>query len=160
LPALNAADYLQGSNSLGVALSALMRIPQEQKARLKAEALRKLVQSGENDWRRFLLCDTVQAYLPLPEPQLAEFDRLLTTEDFKMVMPTVKTWYDQGLEEGLEKGIRQERLRLLRLLLENRFGPLSEGSIRRLEALSGEQLDELGLALMQAASLQELGLEE
>lgn len=168
LPALNAADYLQSSNWLGVALSALMRIPEEQKARLKAEALRRLVQSGENDWRRFLLCETVQAYLPLQPPQVQEFDHLLTTEEFHMVMPTMKTWYDQGLEAGLAQGLerglaqgsRKGQVRSVRLQLEKRFGLLKEEAVQRLEALSADQLDQLAITLLQAASLHDLGLEE
>jgi hypothetical protein len=55
-----------------VALSALMRIAPERRAWLKAEALRRLVNCGESDQRRFLLCECVQAYLPLEGPQLEE----------------------------------------------------------------------------------------
>jgi hypothetical protein len=41
LPGLDAIEYLQGDSWLGVALSALMRIPHERVAWLGAEALRR-----------------------------------------------------------------------------------------------------------------------
>jgi hypothetical protein len=68
LPALEAARYLHGDNWLGVALSALMRMRPEEKPRFKAEALRRLVECPESEQRRFLLCECVQAYLPLHGP--------------------------------------------------------------------------------------------
>jgi hypothetical protein len=42
LPALNAIEYLEGDNLLGVALSALMKIPADKVTWLGAEALRKI----------------------------------------------------------------------------------------------------------------------
>ncbi len=42
LPRLDGLKYLQGDNWLGVALSALMKIPADRRAWLKAEALRRL----------------------------------------------------------------------------------------------------------------------
>ena len=48
LPALDAEHYVEGDNWLGVALAALMRIPEERRAWLKAEALRRLVACPEN----------------------------------------------------------------------------------------------------------------
>jgi hypothetical protein len=83
LPALDAETYLAGDNWLGVALSALMRIAPERRGWLKAEALRRLVSCSENEYRRFLLCECVQAYLPLEGPQLQEFEHLLLTEPYK-----------------------------------------------------------------------------
>jgi hypothetical protein len=80
LPALDAEEYVGGDNLLGVALAALMRISPERRAWLKAEALRRLVACPEDDWRRLLLCECVQAYLPLEGPQLEEFEHLLVTE--------------------------------------------------------------------------------
>jgi hypothetical protein len=150
LPALDAEQYVAGDNWLGVALSALMRISPERRARLKAEALTRLVASPLSDKQRFLLCEVVQAYLPLEGPQLEEFERLLTTEKYMAVLPTQKTWF----EEGLEKGQR----RVLRRQLEKRFGPLASPTLARLESLSAERVEELCLAVLDARSLGELGL--
>ncbi len=59
-----------------------------------------------------------------------------------------------------EKGLYQGRRTTLRELLEARFGPLSPGVEARLEGLSLAQLKALGLALLNAKSLKDLGLED
>src|SRR5438128_1830065 len=69
LPALDAVQYVQGDNWLGVALSALMRIPKDRVAWLGAEALRRIKDAPVTDQQRFILAECVQAYLPLDEAQ-------------------------------------------------------------------------------------------
>jgi len=60
---------VQGDNWLGVALSALMRIPPERAAWLGAEALRRIQAAPLTDQQRFLLGECVEAYLPLDDAQ-------------------------------------------------------------------------------------------
>jgi hypothetical protein len=150
LPALDAEQYLQGDIWLGVALAALMHVADERRAWLKAEALRRLVECPESAMRRFLLCEVVQAYLPLEGPQLEEYNHLLLTPKYGGAMKLQATWY----EEGELKGLR----RLLRRQLEKKFGPLSPEVALRLESWPVERLEEVGLAYMDARSLDELGL--
>ncbi len=76
LPALDGIQYVLGDNWLGVALSALMRIPRERMAWLGAEALRRITQAPLNDQQRFLLGECVQAYLPLDDEQQQEFQTI------------------------------------------------------------------------------------
>jgi hypothetical protein len=52
LPALEAESYVNGANILGVALAALMRVPDERRAELRAHALQRIGSSGENDYLR------------------------------------------------------------------------------------------------------------
>jgi hypothetical protein len=152
LPALDAVQYVQGDNWLGVALSALMRIPEDRKAWLKAEAFRRLTACPENAMRRYLLCECVDAYLPLEGPQLQEFEHLLVTEPYTGVKIMAMTYVEQGRQEG--------RRELLQNQLEKRFGPLSASVRERLQSLSRERLIELSLAVLDAQSLRELGLED
>ena len=49
LPALDGEPYATGENLLGVALSALMRLPEDRRAELYAEGLKRIAGSGEND---------------------------------------------------------------------------------------------------------------
>jgi hypothetical protein len=67
LPALDAIEYLQGDNWLGVALAALMRIAKDRVAALGAEALRRIQSAPLSEQQRFLLGECVQAYLPMDE---------------------------------------------------------------------------------------------
>jgi hypothetical protein len=189
LSGLDAVEYVQGDNWLGVALAALMRIPPDRVAWLGAEALRRIQSAPLTDQQRFLLGECVQAYLPMDESQRQEFDRLVTTEPFRGVQAMNKTVYEQGIEKGIEKGlemnktvyekgiekglekglemnktsfekgIETEGRAALREVLERRFGALSPALLRALEALSAEQLRSLRRVAWDAQSLTELGLD-
>jgi Domain of unknown function (DUF4351) len=163
LPALDAEHYVNGDNWLGVALAALMRIPPERRAWLKAEALRRLVACPENEMRRFLLCEVVQAYLPLEGPQLEEYNHLLVTKKYAEVRPMATTWFEEGLKKGLEEGqqvgLEKGQRRTLIRQLDKKFGPLTPRLLAQVESFSAERLEELSLALLDARSLDELGLE-
>ncbi len=59
-----------------------------------------------------------------------------------------------------EKGLQQGQRTTLQKQLEARFGPLSASARGRLDSLGSERLEALALALLEAQSLQELGLED
>src|SRR6266478_2994868 len=114
LPGLEAEAYATGEHLLGVALSALMRVTAERRAELHAEALKRIAHSGENDWRRFLLAECVEAYGKLDEAQRQQLEALLTTQPYQEVRPLMITTYERGKIEGQrEMALRQ---------LEKRFG--------------------------------------
>ena len=160
LPALDALEYVEGENWLGVALAALMKIPKDRVAWLGVEALSRIQTAPLTDQQRFLLGECVQAYLPLDEAQKCEFERLVATEPYKGVQAMNTTWYERGIEKGIEKGIERERRASVRELLEEQFGPLSREVLTRLEQLSDERLPSLRKAILKAASLRDLGLED
>jgi hypothetical protein len=59
-----------------------------------------------------------------------------------------------------EKGVQQGQRTLLERLLEARFGALGPSARERFDSLSSQQLEQLALALLNARSLRELGLED
>lgn len=148
LPALDAWQYAEGANLLGVALSALMGVPEEDKARLKARALQRLAESELDAARRYLLCECVETYLPLEGPHLEEYEKLLRTEEYGMALKVGKTSRELG------------RLEVVLTVLEERFGTLSAAVKARVENLSQEELNRLVKALLRAGSLRELGLDD
>jgi hypothetical protein len=150
LPALDAEPYANGEYLLGVALSVLMRVPPERRADLHAEALKRIARSGENDWRRFLLAECVEAYTGLDEDQRQRLQALLTSEQYQEVRPFMMTTYERGIIEG------QRRMALRQLAA--KFGPLSPAITQRVQGLSPEQLDQLLLDLLKSSTLKELGL--
>jgi hypothetical protein len=156
LPALDAVEYVQRDNWLGVALSALMRIPPERAAWLGAEALRRIQSAPLTDQKRFLLGECVQAYLPLDPEQQREFERLIATEPYQGVHAMNTTWYEKGLQKGREEGQRA----VLRDQLEEKFGALSPQVQDRLQQLAADRLVRLTKAVLHAQSLRELGLED
>jgi hypothetical protein len=152
LPGLEAEPYATGEHLLGVALSALMRVPPERRAELHAEALKRIARSGENDWRRFLLAECVEAYGSLDEAQRQRLQALLTSEQYQEVRPLMITTYERGKIEG--------RRETALLQLEAKFGPLAPAVRQQVEALAPEQLHQLVLDLVKAQSLQELHLQD
>jgi hypothetical protein len=155
LPALDGLHYIQGSNLLGVALASLMRIAADAKAKAKADALQKIASSAETEVRKYLLCECVEAYLPLEEVQMNEYEQLLVTPPYQGARKYGKTSFELGHEQGQLTGEQK----LLREQLAHRFGPLSEEVSKRLQSCSEAQLLDLARRVLTASSLRELGLE-
>jgi hypothetical protein len=154
LPALDAQKYVRGDNILGVALAALMGVPEERRAQLKAEGLRRVNHSNENDPRRFLLTNIIQSYLLLDEAQQAEFERLLTMEEYTGVPEMITTWAEQEREKGAIETSRK----LVQAVLERRFGPLTPHMLSTIRGWPLARLEEVLIALVDGKSLADLGL--
>jgi hypothetical protein len=135
LAGLDAVEYLKGDNYLGVALSALMRIPRDQVAWLGAEALRKISEAPINPQQRFLLGECVSAYLPLDAETRNNFDQLLLQEAYTGAKSMNKTYFEQGVSIGLIKAIG----RLLRSKFQLAIPDLKE----RLAPLPDDELENL-----------------
>ena len=150
LPALDGEQYVAGEHLLGVALTALMRVPPARRVEVHAEALRRLAEARENDYRRYLLLDCLEAYATLDEAQAQELEKLLRTERYSGAQAMAVTTFEKGLQQGQRTTLQKQ--------LEARFGPLSASVRERLNSLSPERLE--ALSLLTARSLQELGLED
>ena len=156
LPGLEGEQYVAGEPLLGAALTALMRVPAARRAAVHAEALRRLAEARENEYRRYLLLECLEAYATLDQAQAEELGALLRTERYQGAQAMAVTTFEKGVQAGLQQGRRTT----LQEQLEARFGPLSPGAQQRLESLSPERLRALTLGLLKAQSLQELGLED
>jgi hypothetical protein len=152
LPGLSAEQYVSGEHLLGVALSTLMRVPPERRAELFAEGLKRIVVSGENDWRRRLLQECLEAYSNLDPAQKERYHALLETAPYQEVKASMITTFDQGRVT--------ERRETALLLLEEKFGPLTPAVRQRVEALSPDELRQLLRDLLKAVSLKDLRLED
>ncbi len=79
-----------------------------------------------------------------------------------MSMGIWETTYKKGLAEGREEGRAEGRVEGLRdalqAQLQEKFGPLSEATLARLQLLTAEQLKARFIALVKAASLKDLDL--
>ena len=75
--------------------------------------------------------------------------------------------YDQGAEEGAQKGrqegrnvgLQEGQMNLIRAQLERKFGALPERFVERLRQLSPDKLVNVGINVMTATTLDELGVE-
>lgn len=153
LPALDAVEY-EERDVLASALLGLMRIPAERAARMRADAARRIAVSEYNEYKQFLLMDCLEAYLTLSDSeQQAEYDRLITTEEYEEVKTMAVTTYERGLEQGLEQGRRG----MIAIQIETKFGPLETHSREQLEAMNSDELDQLARRILTAESMEELG---
>jgi hypothetical protein len=148
LRALDGLRYAEGDNLLGVAFVGLMRVPEAEMPVVKANALRRLAEANLTDVRRYLLMGLIEAYMPLDGPLMQQYQDLLVTKEYATVIRFEDTTYERAQRALVGK------------LLTKRFGPLSAVAQQRLAAYPSEKLEELGEALLTAASLAELGLED
>ncbi len=130
LPGLDGEQYVAGEHLLGVALTALMRVPAARRAAVHAEALRRLAEARENDYRRYLLLDCLEAYATLDEAQAQELEELLRTERYQGAQAMAVTTFEKGVQAGLQQGLQQGWRTVIQKLLEARFGPLSPSAAR------------------------------
>ncbi|MCE9530775.1 MAG: DUF4351 domain-containing protein [Planctomycetes bacterium] len=138
LPGLDAVQYVQGENWLGVALTALMKIPAEQVVWLGAEAMRRVVSCPLSEQKRFLLADCIEAYRNLNAQQQLEYEKLLLGSAFSGVKAMNKTTYEKGQENALEQAVLRSG--------KKKFGPIPteiESRIRSIKdpAMLGELIE-------------------
>jgi len=160
LPGLKGKDYLHQDNPLGIAWSALMRWSRKQRAQAAVEALDRIVSSAESPARKMLLCECVQAYAPLEEDQRLELYSLLKQPEHEGVRAMVKTWSEEGEERGLEKGILKGQRELLLKQLGVKFPTLSKAAQERVASWPLAKINDVAVAMINAQSLRELGLED
>lgn len=152
LPALKAEEYVDGDNALGIAFCTLMKTSPENKVGLAARALKRLLKCQLNDWQTWLLFDCLIAYSGMDEKDRNELEQIMAAETNKPNFPYTRTWFDDGMEQGMRQ--------LLKSQIEQRFGPLSDNSRQKLAAMPVEEMMELGKALLKAESLSALGLSD
>jgi hypothetical protein len=149
LPALDAMSYFRGENLLGLALTALMKLPETDRGRIKAEGLARIARSRENNVRKELLTECFDNYLVLKPAEVPEYERL-QTEQFPEVSAVVNSIEERGRVKGQRDIVRKQ--------LDKKFGPLPQEVLAQIEALPVARLEELSLAILDAKSLEELGL--
>ncbi len=139
LPALDAEEYVRGDNWLGVALSALMRMPRDRVVDVGVEAMRRIGEAaGLTDQQRHILGDCVESYLPIDVAESRRFHAIIEASAIGRVPIVNKTRYDLALEAGEEKGVKLGEVRALRAavceLLEAKAGPLPADLTERVNA--------------------------
>jgi hypothetical protein len=153
LPALDGMTYFNSPNVLGLALSALMKLPAADRVRIKAEGLDRLARAREDEVRKYLLAECFDNYLWLTDAERIEFERL-QAEQFSEGKAMATGWLERGRVEGRVEGLREAARRML----EKKFGQLPAGTLRRLDAIPVERVEELLPAILDANSLDDLGL--
>ena len=121
--------------------------------------LLKWLHSAEQDsLRRAFTVWFNRVLLPrkLPDTDFTEFKSLQEVET--MLAETVKSWkkegeilgHQKGLEEGLEKGRQEEAAKLFLLLLDSKFGAVSQDVHTKIRQASPEEIEQWTKQIFQA----------
>jgi hypothetical protein len=72
--------------------------------------------------------------------------------DHDLFGPAIRQGREEGVEEGVEKGERK----LLMIVIEQRFGPVPDWAIKRIDSLTEPELERASRRLLSVCSLEEL----
>jgi hypothetical protein len=162
LAKLPAEEYV-GAGPLGAALSALMkRSMRQDRARLLASMLERVVARGLDPVLEHLLVNVIQSYFVLSEEDAERYRKLISRKEYRAVQETELTWADKLMEKGREKGreegiVEGKRKTLLRLL-SVKFGEAPGDVTRKVETMAEEDLDRLLDRVLTATSLDDLAI--
>lgn len=148
-------EFLERENPVATALMAKMRIAPEDRPKVKLECLQMLRRLGLNPARDAMIAQFIDAYLQLTPDEKTVFNAelgKLEPEGREQVMKYVTSWEREGirigLEQGIEKGRQQGEILVILKQLERRFGRVSQASVKRIEKLPLESIEELAVALL------------
>lgn len=90
----------------------------------------------------------------LPGVTLPEFGTILEAKTMlaERVIEWTQNWKEEGIQEGMQKG----QIKLLRTMLEARFGVLPDWALVRLKESSSAEIDRWCLRILNQSSLQEV----
>jgi flagellar biosynthesis/type III secretory pathway protein FliH len=142
---------------------AKMKIAPKDRPKVRVECLRLLATLKLDPARSKLIGGFIETYLQLSAEEMKQYERefaKLTPEEQEATMELMTSWERKGKEEGRQEGRiegRQEgKEELVVQQIQRRLGAISPPVLERLNRLSAEQLNELGVALLDFKTLAEL----
>lgn len=125
-----------------------MKVARKARAEVKLDCLRLLCRLDLDPARSYLISQFIDKYQKLTKSQEKEYQaRLAELPEKGEIMEYVTSWKREGIEEGLhqgrEEGRRQEALKVVRLILEAKFGAEAEHLQSEIEDFSTERLEKL-----------------
>ncbi len=160
---LNWQDFANQPNPIASALMSKMRMEVQERPQVKLISLQLLASLGLNPAQLQLISGFIDIYLRLNTEEQAVFDEeLARIEPVQQegVMEIVTSWMEtgiqRGLQQGLQQGLEREALSMVQRLLNRRCGALTSELQQRIQGLSVEQLEELGEALLDFTSVDNL----
>jgi hypothetical protein len=152
-------ERLRESPQMGDNVIAILTRLRDQRGALN-EILGKL-SNLENDAREFYLRAllTLAGLRGLEETVEEEARKMPLLNDIlenRVLGREFKRGLEEGVQQGLQQGVHQGELILLRRLIEERFGPIPQWAEDRLAASSAAELEELGVRVLKAKTIEEL----
>ncbi len=165
-------SYLEVANPVAVALMAAMNVPLEERARVRVQCMRALLNLKLDSVSTALVVGFVEDELPLTDAQRLEFERdigVIPVEEQVAIMELTTSWWREGREAGMQVGLEEGRQegrqegqvvtarKILVRLAEPRLGKLTPQVKKRLDSISdADVLEELIIQAMTANSWNEL----
>jgi hypothetical protein len=134
---------------------AKMRFEAKDRPYVKLECLRLLATLRLTPAKTRLISGFVDSYLRLNQQEQAVVHEAICQvepEARGSLMEIVTSWK----EEGLQQGLQQEAAVLVSRILNRKLGGLPKSTETRLRSMSKEQLEELGVALLEFNTLKDL----
>ena len=155
--------FVRQENPVASALMAKMRMRPSDRPKVKAECLRLLASLRLDPARATLIGVFIESYLSLTAQEMRQYERTLaqfTPRERNETMELTTSWQREGLMEGRTRGIEEGRTQgketLVARQLRRRLGSVPAAAGARLAALSAEQLDDLGEALLDFGAVADL----
>ena len=132
----------------------------EARYQAKQTLIRSLYRRGYHRSEILELFRFIDWVLVLPEPLedrlWAEMQQFEEEKRMRYVSSFERIFTRRGMEKGMEKGIGKGQARLLKLQMQQRFGPLPVEAEARLRDAPPEQLEAWALRVLEASSLDEV----
>ena len=151
---------MEGENWLDVALSLPMQVSKERFTWLGAEAAQRVAESPLSQRRKYLLLECIDSYMRSDDATRAAFEALLSGEKYGGARMAVNSYHREIEARGIAKGEHADRVNGLRVLAEDRFGPLPADVSEQIASLSAGELMQLIRRVPSATSPADLGLAE
>jgi len=147
---LNWKDYLNQNNPIASALMSKMQIAQKDRPKVKAQCLRLLANLKLDPARMQLISGFVDTYLKLNQLEESEFKQEISTfsqPEKEKVMQITTSWMEQGIKQGMERGLTREKELVLRQL-KRKLGQIAPVLESQIKALNIDTVESLGEALL------------
>lgn len=143
--------FVNTPNPVACALMAKMKMKPEERPKVKLECLRLLATLRLDPAKTKLIGGFVESYLTLTAEELKRFERdleKLVPQEKESAMEVLTYWEKKGRQEGKEELVVRQ--------MQRRIGAFSSETQKRLDALTSDQLNDLGEALLDFTSKEDL----
>ena len=143
--------FVNTPNPVACALMAKMKMKPQERPKVKLECLRLLATLKLNPAKTKLIGGFVESYLTLTAEELKRFERdleKLVPQEKENSMEVLTYWEKKGRQEGKEELVVRQ--------IQRRIGVLVSETEKRLATLTSDQLDDLGVALLDFTSKEDL----
>lgn len=152
---LNWREFIKSDNPVAAALLSKMGYRKEEKVQVKLEFLHMLTRLKLDPARTELIGGFFHRYLKLNQQEQKQFEEevsRLGKKEAELIMQLTTPWHEKGRIEGKIEG----KVEIVLRLLKKRFGEVPEDIEKGVKSLAADRLGEVGEALFDINTLDDL----